>query len=67
MFKRNLLEAALKAKGKTVGEMAERLGVNRATLYKKMAQTSDFTRGEVQTIKEFLHLSTQEAMEIFYA
>ena len=67
MFKRNLFEAALKARGVAIAEIAARLKINRATLYKKMAQTTDFTRAEVQAIKEMLCLSTQEAMEIFYA
>lgn len=67
MFKRNLFEAALKARGKTAADIASRLSINRATLYKKLAQTTDFTRGEVQDIKDYLGLSAQEAMSIFYA
>ena len=67
MFKRNLLEAALKEKGKTVTDLAECLLINRATLYKKLAQISDFTRSEVEEIKDFLKLSVEETVRIFYA
>lgn len=66
MFQRNLFEAALKTRSKTLSDIAEHLEINRGTLYKKVSQITDFTRAEVQEIKEFLNLSTQETMSIFY-
>ncbi len=67
MFKRNLFEAAMKKSGKSVGDVACFLQINRTTLYKKLAQKTDFTRAEVQTLKDYFGLSVQETMEIFYA
>ncbi len=46
--------------------LAKYLGINRATLYKKLAQITDFTRAEVQAIKEYLCLTKDEMMDIFY-
>ena len=67
MFCRNKFEAALKIKGASMTELADYLKLNRATLYKKVAQQSDFTRAEIQSIKTFLNLSAEEVMDIFYA
>ncbi len=67
MFKRNLFEAAMKKSSRKVGDVAACLKINRTTLYKKLAQKTDFTRAEVQSIKEYFGLTTQETMEIFYA
>lgn len=67
MFMRNRFEAALKLRGKTLSDVAEFLQLNRSTVYKKINQKSDFSREEVQILKENLNLSTDEMMEIFYA
>jgi DNA-binding NtrC family response regulator len=66
LFYRNKLEAAMKLRCVKVENLAKHLGINRATFYKKLAQRSDFTRSEVQAIKEYLQLSAKEVMEIFY-
>lgn len=67
MFMRNRFEAALKLRGKTIADTAAILHLNRGTLYKKMRQETDFSRAEVQTLKDALGLSTAETMDIFYA
>lgn len=67
MFKRNLFESAMARKGKTLGDIATALGLNRCTIYKKVSQKSDFTREEVQKIKEYLDIPVEEMNAIFFA
>ena len=67
MFRRNMLEAYMKIRGKNLGDIAVCLGKNRCTVYKKMSQETEFTRSEIQKIKDLLELSSQETIDIFYA
>lgn len=67
MFRRNKFEAILKDREKDLNYIASVLGVSRNTVYKKVAQRTDFTRGEVQAIKESLGLTEEETINIFYA
>lgn len=67
MFKINLFKAALAANSRTAKDAAEAIGVNEATLYRKMNGKSDFTRNEIQLIRQFLHLSADEVERIFFA
>lgn len=65
MFNRELFEEKIRKANKTIVGIARFLGINRSTLYRKMNQTVDFTRGEMVKLKSYLNLSTQEFMEIF--
>jgi predicted transcriptional regulator len=62
----------LKLKGKMVENgygpdaFAERIGIDRSTLYRKFSCGEKFTIGEAQKIKEVLDLSKKEASEIFF-
>ena len=47
--------------------VASFLGVNLATLYRKMSGQSDFTRNEIQLFKCEMHLSTDDVEKIFFA
>jgi hypothetical protein len=67
MFLRNKFEAISKDRQKNTKYIADILGVTCGTLYKKMAQRTDFTRGEVQAIKDALNLTEEEIISIFYA
>lgn len=67
MFQDNLFKAQLKAKRKTVKDIAEAVGVSEATLYRKINGTSDFTRNEIQLIRQYLNLCAEEVDEIFFA
>lgn len=62
-----------KLKGKIVENemnittLAKRMGVDRATLYRKINQDGEtFTIKEVNLIVKILNLTTEEAMEIFF-
>ena len=67
MFQENLFKAQLKAKKKTVKDVAEAVGINEATLYRKINGTSEFTRNEIQLIRQYLNLCAEEVDEIFFA
>ena len=47
-------------------ELANALGVNPTTLYRKMNGLNDFYRHEILLIKEKLDLSTDEMNDIFF-
>ena len=61
-FKAKLVEAGL-----TVEKLAEIIGINQATLYRKIAGKSEFTRIEMQVIQKALHLSREDLCAIFFA
>lgn len=48
-------------------DVASAIGINEATLYRKVNGTSDFTRNEIQIIKQFLDLTSDEVESIFFA
>ena len=52
-------------KGMTPEKLAECIGINRATLYRKLNNSEKITIGEAQKIKEVLELTNEEATEIF--
>ena len=52
--------------GYTLGWLADIVGINPATLNRKMSGESDFTRSEIQIIKANLKLSINEVEAIFF-
>ncbi|WP_414601403.1 helix-turn-helix domain-containing protein [Gemmiger sp.] len=67
MFRQNLFKAKLIENDMTTRDMAGIIGCNEATLYRKMNGVSDFTRNEIQLIKQALNLSSAEVEDIFFA
>ena len=67
MFKKELLKARMVEKSVTQNEMADKLGINSATLYRKINGESEFTRSEMQIIKAVLALDTSGMDAIFFA
>lgn len=62
----NLLRAKIIENGLNYSKIAEKLGINEATLYRKMSGKSDFNRNEIKVIKNELHLSNDEVDIIFF-
>lgn len=58
------LEYEMKKRGMNVDVLAEKIGINRATFYRKMKGTSEFTQGEIQKIVDVLEL--ESPMGIFF-
>ena len=67
MFMANRFKAKLAELNKSMSEIATVIGVNQATLYRKINGTSDFTRNEIQLIRHALSLTVDEVDNIFFA
>lgn len=67
MFCRNKFRAKLCEAGLTPRDLASLLGINEATLYRKMSGSSDFLRSEIQIIQYRLNLTNDDIMDIFFA
>lgn len=67
MFDRNKLRAKIVEKGFTMEKLAKILGIDNATLYRKMSMKSDFTRNEIVMIKKILEMTIDEVNSIFFA
>lgn len=67
MFKKELLKSKMVAHGMKTEELADKLGINVLTLYRKLNGESEFTRSEMQNIKSVLKLNKGEMDNIFFA
>lgn len=62
----NALKGAIVARGMNVETLAQKIGINRASMYRKVNNIEKITIGEAQKIKEVLGLSDEQANEIFF-
>lgn len=62
---KRLLKEELRRKHMTLRDFAQYLGINAATLYRKMNKTSDFTLPEIQKVRVLL--GTNTTVLIFFA
>jgi len=53
--------------GLSLEDISSYLGINPATLYRKMHGDSDFTRTEITIIRDRLHLTNEDITSIFFA
>lgn len=67
MFQKNEFKAEVIRRGMTLDNVADALGINPASLHRKMNGASDFYRGEIEKIIKTLHLSEEEVLRIFFA
>lgn len=67
MFQKESLVKALSEKKLTLKDFAQELGINEATLYRKMNGDSDFSRSEIQKAKDILCLTQKGTERIFFA
>ena len=67
MFKANLFKAKLAEREMTMAQLATVIGRNEATLYRKVLGESDFTRNEMQLIRQALGLTYEDMEKIFFA
>ncbi|MDD6196569.1 MAG: helix-turn-helix transcriptional regulator [[Clostridium] aminophilum] len=65
MFNKNEFKAAIARAGMTSRELAEKIGINESTLYRKINSNGAFNREEINTIIEVLHI--EDPKEIFFA
>lgn len=59
------LKGQMTEKGYNVDRLAAEMGIDRATLYRKLNEGEKFTIGEAMSIKTILHLSSEDASAIF--
>lgn len=67
MFDKNKLKAKIVENGFTLEQIAQKLGINPATMYRKMSLESDFTRNEIAMLKDLLSLTIEDINTIFFA
>ena len=60
------LKAKIVENGMSIDEFAQKINMCGVTLRKKLKGESDFTVGETKAIKDLLHLSNEQVIEIFY-
>ncbi len=65
MFDAKRFKAAIVLSGMTVHQIAEELGIDDATLYRKMSGKSDFYRREIQKLCDLLKI--EDPVAIFFA
>lgn len=65
VFDKRKFKAAVILKGMTFKEVAKKLGINEATLQRKMNGESDFYRNEIQSLCEILDLD--DPTDIFFS
>lgn len=63
----NELKAQLVLNGKTTLDYSKALGISRSALYRKLKGRTDFSREEIQKTISFLELTSEKAMNIFFA
>lgn len=61
----NKLRGKMVEKSVTVKSLAEALGINAATLYRRLKNPDEFTVGNVKFIAEVLQLTAEEVEYIF--
>lgn len=60
------LKAKIKARHLSVKDVSEELGIDQSTYYRKVATNGEnFSVAQVKRLAELLHLTSEEAKEIF--
>ena len=63
----NKLKGKIVESGMNVETVAERIGIDRSSLYRKLNNFEKITIGEANKLKDILMLSDEEANSIFFA
>lgn len=66
MLNENLLKGKVKSCGMTLEQLADFVGINPATMSKKVSGTREFKRNEIELIRRRLQMSKDELDEIFF-
>lgn len=67
MFKSELLKGEMVAKKIKAEYLADKIGINITTFYRKLGGESEFNRQEMNIIKNILHLNKDEMDAIFFS
>ncbi len=63
----NKLKGKIAEKGLSVEKLAQQIGVDRSSLYRKLNNAEKITIGEASKIKDVLEMTPEEATIIFLA
>lgn len=63
----DMLRGKIAERGMNVSEVSEKMGVDKATLYRRIADGESFTIGEARKIADILNLTHAEAVSIFFS
>lgn len=66
MVDTNKLKGAIVANGKDQKQIANKLGIDKSTFYRKMKEGGSFSVGEAAKMAEIIPLSDAEAISIFF-
>ena len=66
-MKVNKLKGKIVERGMNIESLAKMIGVDRATLYRKLNDAEKITIGEAAKIKDVLEISESDAYDIFLA
>lgn len=66
MINVNKLKGKIVENGKTQQEVAELIGIDRSTFYRKMKEGGNFSVGEASKMAEIIPLDNSEAIAIFF-
>ena len=66
MVNTNKLKGLIVERGKTQKAVANSIGIDRSTFYRKMEKGGDFSISEALKMKEEIPLTDAEAIEIFF-
>lgn len=59
------LEVILIRKGTSIAELSEKIGINKTTMYRKLA-SGKFDRSEIMKIRDELELTDADMLRIFF-
>lgn len=60
------LKTALKDQSISIDQVADTLGCDRATIYRRFQQSTKFTVDEVDRLSKLLNLSAEKMQQIFF-
>lgn len=63
----NVIKAKIVERGESISTIASAIGLNRATLYRKLRDPDRFSVSEVKKLAKVLRLSAEEAEKIFFS
>lgn len=63
----NKLKGRFVEEGKTVADVAENIGIDKGTLYRKLNNPEQITIREADAMVKFLNLSVDDAVAIFFS
>jgi transcriptional regulator with XRE-family HTH domain len=63
----NKLKGRFVEEGKTVADVAENIGIDKGTLYRKLNNPEQITIREADAMAKFLNLSVDDAVAIFFS